>query len=189
MREFVKPNATAINRIVYYSVLLRDIKITLLQLRRTILMVRGLGVTVPSYTDLKDVEVELIRRAGEVQLACRLLFMPLLEGIDFGHEHLNHWAVSMQDIKRGYCELEEILKYKDDRPELFGRKFIMLLRDFSDPTLGTWYAGELIPFEKAVHFIDSIPENKEKLKGLYDAMVQGIGIAIKYRLSKVLSDE
>jgi hypothetical protein len=74
------------------------------------ILIRGLSVTIPSYTDLKEVEVELIRRSEEIQNSCKLLLFPLLDGIDFGHRYLNHWALSMSDIKCGYCELEEILK-------------------------------------------------------------------------------
>jgi hypothetical protein len=183
---FVKPDATAINRVVYYSILLRNIRITLLQLRKTMLLIRGLNITIPSFEDLRDVEQELIHRAEEIQHACRLLLQPLLSGINFGHEKLNHWALSMNDIKCGYCELEEIISYKNDKPETFGKKFILLLSDYEDSTLGKFYSGELIPLEKAIHFVDNIPEKEDKVKGLYDAMVESITTAMRYRQSKMI---
>lgn len=189
MLDFVKPNATVIGRIVYYSILLKNIKITLLQLRRAMLMLRGLSITIPNYKDLKEVETQLMYRANEIQFACMILLKPIFKGIDFGHNTLNHWAISMSDIKRGYCQLEEILQYDGDKPKRFGRKFIVLLEDFNDGTLGKWYAGELIEWEKAQHFIDLIPEKVTTLKGLYEAVINHTLTAMNYRLSKRLSDE
>lgn len=182
----MKPDQKAIDRIVYYSILLRDIKITLLQLRKAMLMIRGLGLTIPSFEDLRNVEEQLLNRTNEVQHACRLLLEPLLGGIDFGHAKLNHWSLSMNDIKCGYCDLEEIIKYNNnDKPTMFGRKYILLLNDYKDSTLGKFYGGELIPYEKAVHFIVDIPQKKDKIKGLYDAMIHNIEIAMRFRQSKL----
>jgi hypothetical protein len=55
------------------------------------------------------------------------------------------------------------------------------LYDYIDIDLGTFYAGEIIALEKAIHFVDNIPEQKDKAKGLYDAIVNSIDIASKYR--------
>lgn len=184
MRYFVKSDASVINRVVYYSILLRNLRLSLLQLRFTKLAIRGLGVTVPSYKDLDTVESELMRREIEIQQSCRLLLEPLFNGIDFGHTYLNHWAVSMIDIRRGYCELEEILQYgANNIPKRFGRKFVLLLDDYTDPTLGNFRSGDLIGIATAVHFIDKIPEKENKVKGLYDAIINNINLAIRYRKS------
>ena len=178
----MKTDQSVINRIEYYSILLRDIRITLLQLRITKLMIRGLSMTVPSYSDLNNIESELMRRGEEVQNSCRLLLQPILEGIDFGHAYLNHWAISMIDIRRRYCELEEILQYNGNHiPKRFGRRFILLLDDYEDPDLGIFRSGELIAIATAVHFIDNIPPKKGKLKGLYEAIVYKTNIATRYR--------
>lgn len=183
------PDKTVINRVIYYSIISRDIKITLLQLRKTMIMIRGLGLTVPSYKDLKDVELELMYRANEIENSCRILLSPLFENIDFGHKYLNHWSFSMNDIKEGFCRLEEIVQYKNGKPHIFGRKYILLLHDYIDESLGKFYAGELVSYEKAVHFIDNIPPQKDKVKGLYDAIRTSIDIAVRYRTSKPLSNE
>ena len=122
----------------------------------------------------------------EVMQSCRLLLFPLLEGIDFGHNYLNHWALSMFDIKQGYCELEEILQYSNNKPKMFGRKYILLLEEYNDLTLGKFYGGELIPLERAIHFINDIPKKKDKSKGLYEAMVDNITLAMRYRTSKII---
>jgi hypothetical protein len=185
MRDFVKPEATAISRIEYYSILLRNIKVTLLQLRTTKLLIRGLGFNNPNFSDLDDVEMRLMCRHDEVQNACRLLLEPRFEGINFGHNRLNHWSLSMEDIKCGYCKLEEVIQYdKYGKPTKFGKKFILLLNEYVDPTLGKFYSGELIPIEKAIHFIDDIPEKKDKVKGLYDAVINSATIAARYRATK-----
>ena len=181
MRYFVKSDASAINRVIYYSVLLRDIKLTLLQLRFTKVAIRNLSLTVPSFNDLNNVESELRRREIEVQQSCKLLLQPILEGIDFGHDYLNHWAVSMIDIRRGYCELEEILRYSNSKPAHFGRRYILLLQDFKDPILGNFVSGNLIDITTAIHFIDRIPENKSRPRGLYDAIINNLNLAIRYR--------
>lgn len=190
MIPFVKPDITVINRVIYYSTLLRDIRITLLQLRKTMIMIRGLGLTIPSFNDLNNIEVQLIRRMQEIEAICKQLLQPLFEGINFGHEYLNHWAIPMSDVEKGYCELEEILQFKDHRPILFGRKFILLLQDYEDTTLGKFYGGELIELSKAIHFIEKIPGKvNNKKKGLYDAIRDSIELALRYRTSKTLSNE
>jgi len=189
MIDFVKPDKSVINRVIYYSILIRDIRVTLLQLRKAMIMIRGLRITVPSFSDLREVETELIRRQNEVMQSCMLLLSPLLEGIDFGHKYLNHWVVSMHDIKQGYCELEEIIAYKNDRPNIFGRKYILLFDDYEDSTLGKFYSGELVPLEKAIHFIDNILPKKDKSKGLYEAVAESINLASRFRTSKLLSNE
>jgi hypothetical protein len=183
MIDFVKPDPTVIRKVVHYSVLLRNIRLTLLQLRRTMLMIRGLNTTIPNFEDLREVEAQLMRRADEIQSACKLMLQPLLDGKDFGHTRLNHWSLSMGDIKCGFCELEEILAYNDDRPIQFGRKYILLLNDYTDSTLGKFYAGELIPLEKAIHFIDSIPIKENRITGLYDAVIRSLEMAMRYRQS------
>jgi hypothetical protein len=189
MTCFVKPNQTAINRIVYYSILQRDLRVTLLQLRKAMIMLRGLAFTIPSFNDLRAVELELISRSEEVQNNCKLLLLPILGNIDFGHKYLNHWAISMNDIKNGYCELEEIIQYKHGRPLIFGRKYILLLYDYQDSTLGKFYGGEIIELAKAIHFIDNIPPQKDKVKGLYDAILNSIELAMRYRTSNTLSHD
>jgi hypothetical protein len=152
------------------------------------ILIRGLGVTIPSYNDLKDVELELMRRSDEIQNSCKLLLFPLLDGIDFGHNYLNHWMLSMDDIKCGYSELEEILKYNTQGfPQIFGRRFILLIRDYKDPNLGNFYAGELIDWVKASHFVDEIPKQSDKVNGLYDALLHSYMVASNYRTSKTLS--
>jgi hypothetical protein len=154
------------------------------------ILIRGLGLTVPSYKDLIEVETELINRANEIQHSCMLLLTPLLEGIDFGHKYLDHWAIPMSDIKNGYCELEEIVQYKEGKPLLFGRKFILLLYDYEDESLGRFYGGELIELSKAIHFIDNIPQKKDKIRGLYDAIISSIQLASRYKISnKLFKDE
>lgn len=180
----MKPNPSVMNRIEYYSILSRNIKITLLQLRKTKLLIRGLNITIPSFNDLNDVESELMKRYQEIENATRLLIEPLLEGIDFGHRYLDHWSLSMYDIKCGYCELEEILQYNKNAPIRFGRKFIMLVSDYDDSTLGKFYSGELIPFQTAIHFIDKIPKREDKIKGLHDAVIKTIELAARHRAKK-----
>lgn len=181
MRDFVKPNATVMNRVIHYSILQRDIKVALLELRKTKLIIRGLGLLTPNFNDLNEIEMQLIRRSEEIQNACKILLLPLFDGIDFGHKYLNHWALSMPDIRKGFTELEEIIQYKDDKPIIFGRRYIILLYDYTDPTLGIFYSGELIGLEKAIHFVDNIPEQKDKVKGMYDAVLDSIHIASRYR--------
>ena len=149
-------------------------------------MIRGLGLTVPNFEDLRKVEEQLISRASEIQQACKLLLQPLFMGIDFGHDRLNYWTLSMNDIKFGYCELEEVVRYNsEDVPKIFGRKFILLIEDYDDSTLGKFYGGELIAYEKAVHFLPNIPKKEDKIKGLYDAMRHTLQIAMTYRQSKL----
>jgi hypothetical protein len=188
MRDFVKPDSTVIERVIYYSILVRDIRITLLQLRKTKIMMRGLGIMNLNFNDLTENELKLIHHDEEIQNACKQLLLPLFEGIDFGHKYLNHWVIPMSDIKQGYCELEEILQYKSNRPLLFGRKFVLLLGDYTDPTLGKFYSGELIELSKAIHFIDKIPPKKDKVKGLYDAIRNSITLASRQR-SKIYLNE
>lgn len=174
-------------RVEYYSILSRNIKITLLQLRKTKLLIRGLSLTVPSFNDLNDIELELMRRHEEIENASKLLIKPLLEGIDFGNEHLDFWTLSMYAIKCGYCELEEILQYDErSRPTKFGRKFIMLISDYNDSILGKFYSGELIPLQTAIHFIDKIPKKEDKIKGLHDAVIQTIDLAARHRAKRVI---
>lgn len=183
----MEPDPTVINRVIHYSILLRNIRLTLLELRKTMILIRGLSFTVPSYKDLKQVEEQLQNRAEEVQRACKSLLLPLFEGIDFGHDYLNHWAFSMNDIKYGYCELEEILNYgSDNKPKMFGRKYILLLRDYKDQNLGIFKAGTLINWVTASHFLNDIPEQPSKVKGLYDAIVSSMLMATNYRISKNL---
>jgi hypothetical protein len=184
MIPFVRTDASVMRRIVYYSILLRNIKITLLQLRFTKLMISDLGMPIPSYNDLNNVESQLMSREQQMQHSCKLMLLPLFEGINFGHEHLNHWAISMIDIKRGYCELEEILQYDiKHKPKIFGRRFVMLLEDYKDPILGVFRSGELIKISTAIHFIDNIPESKDKVKGIFDAMINNMNMAITVRKS------
>jgi hypothetical protein len=184
MIPFVRTDASIMRRIVYYSILLRNIKIALLQLRFTKLMISDLGMPIPSHNDLNNVESQLMSRERQLQQSCKLLLSPLFEGIDFGNDYLNHWAVSMIDIKRGYCELEEILQYDiKHRPKMFGRRFVMLLEDYKDPTLGIYRSGELIKISTAIHFIDNIPESNDKVKGIFDAMINNINMAMTIRKS------
>lgn len=175
----MKPNQTSINRVIYYSILIRNIKLTLLQLRYTKVLMRGLDIMNLNFNDLNENELKLIHNMDELQNACRLLLFPIFDGIDFGHKYLDHWAIPMNDIKNGYCELEEILQYKEGRPLIFGRKYILLLYDYSDSTLGKFYGGELIELNKAIHFIDNIPLQKDKVKGLYDAILTNIAFNIR----------
>jgi hypothetical protein len=181
MRPFMKPDATVINRVIYYSILIRDIKLTLLELRKTKLLMRGLAIQNLNFNDLTENELKLINNMWEVEKSCRLLLEPLFEGINFGHKYLNHWSLSMSDIRKGFAELEEIKQFKDSRPLIFGRKYILLLYDYTDKSLGKFYAGEVIELEKAIHFIDDIPERKDKVKGLYDAILNSIQLASRYR--------
>jgi len=190
MINFVKPSKTAMNRIIYYSILIRNIRLTLLQLRKTMLMIRGLSVSAPHFTDLRDVELNLIHNQLQIQQACKLLIEPLLNGIDFGHKHVDNWSVNMRDIKQGYTELEEIVRYGSKKQsQIYGRKFILLHENFTDSTLGIFYSGELIELQKAIHFIDKIIPKSDKQKGLYDAMVNTTAMAMRYRTSKLLADE
>ena len=108
------------------------------------------------------------------------ILLPLLEGKDFGHRSFNHWAVSMNEIRDGYCEFEEILGYSETKP-MFGRRYILLLRDYEDSTLGKFYGGELIPYSVATHFLSNIPKKEDKIKGLFDAVIYDIEMAMRYR--------
>lgn len=190
MRYFVKPNQNVIDRVIYYSILRRDIRVSLFQLRKAIIMIRGLRITIVSSPEMRDTEMELIRAVDSLENSCRLLLEPLFEGINFGHKYFNHWSIPMHDIHKGYCELEEIIQYKEDKPVIFGRKYILLLYDYTDSTLGKFYGGELIELSKAIHFIDNIPEKKDKLKGLYDAITSSIELSMRYhRTSNILSNE
>lgn len=181
MRDFMKPDPTVISRVIYYSILIRDIKITLLKLRETKILMRGLRIQNLNFSDLNDNELKLIHNMEEVEHSCKLLLEPLFEGIDFGHKYLNHWSLAMSDIKKAYAELEEIKQFKDNRPLIFGRKYILLLFDYTDSTLGKFYAGEIIELSKAIHFVDDIPERLDKVKGLYDAMLNSTQLALRYR--------
>lgn len=187
MRDFVKPDTTVMQRVVKLSLLLRSTRISLLQLRHTMLCIRGLSFSIPSYNDLCNVESELMYRELEIHNACRLLLEPIFMGIDFGHRKLGHWAVSIHDIKYGYSELEEILQYGiDNKPIRFGRKFILLFEDFEDKeTLGKFYSGELISMNVAQHFIATIPKKEDKINGLYDAVVKNFELAARYRQSNL----
>jgi hypothetical protein len=189
MREFVVIDPTIMTRVIYYSILHRDIKISLLQLRMTKLAIRNLRTTIPSFNDLNDVEIELMHRSDEIQQSCRLLLEPLFEGIDFGHKYFNHWTIPIRDIRQGYCELEEIKQFKDRRPLIFGRKYILLLYDYTDSSLGIYKAGRLIELSHAIHFIDSIPPRKDKVKGIYDAIVANFELASRYRTSNIMPNE
>lgn len=186
MIPFVKPDSTVIDRVIYYSILQRDIKVSLFQLRQAILMIRGLRISsISSKTnELSTLEVELLRTKDELETVTRRLLEPLFEGINFGHAYFNHWTIPMRDLKRGYCELEEIVRYiqHTDKPDelVYGKKYIMLLHEYNNPTLGKFYAGELIELSKAIHFIDLIPEQKDKQKGLYDAITSSIELSMRY---------
>lgn len=186
MRYFVKPNQTVIERVIYYSILIRNIRITLLQIRKTMLMVRGLDIQNLTINDLKENELVLLHAIDEIQAACKQMLSPIFENIDFGHDYTNHWAIPMNDIKNGYCELEEIIQFKEGKPIVFGRKYILLLYDYIDPTLGKFYGGELIPLHKAIHFIDNIPKQQDKVKGLYDAIINSLVLATRTRNSNQL---
>jgi len=181
MIDFVKPDASVVKRLEFYSILMRDIKITLLQLRKTKLMIRGLRISSLTYSDLDEVEMKLIHNLEEVNNSCKRLLHPLLGGFDFGHERLNHWGFSIADIKLGYCKLEEILEYNKNKPVRFGKRFILLLDDYKDPTFGSYAAGDLINIATASHFIDDIPPRKNVNKGLYQAIIQSMVMAMNYR--------
>ncbi len=185
----MKPDKTVINRVIYYSNLTRESKLALFQLRKTMLAIRGLKFTIPSFNDLKDVEIELMRRIEEINMSSKLLLEPLFEGIDFGHKLLNNWTLATTEIEQGYCELEEILQYNMGRPYMYGRRFILLLRDYVDPTLGKFYAGELIELVKASHFILNIPVIKDTKRGLYNAIIGSIELALRKNIHKSITDE
>ncbi len=189
MISFMKPDKTVINRVIYYSNLIRESRLALFQLRKTMLAIRGLKFTIPSFNDLKDVEIELIRRIEEINNSSRLLLEPLFEGIDFGHKFLNNWTLSTTEIEQGYCELEEIKQYNNGRPYIYGRKYILLLRDYTDATFGTFYAGELIEFVKADHFISNIPIIKDTKRGLYNAIIGSIKLALRSNVHKSITNE
>ena len=182
----MKPNQTVIERVIYYSILIRNIRITLLQIRKTMLMIRGLNIQNLTINDLKENESVLLHSIEEIQTACKQMLVPIFEGIDFGHTYLNHWAIPMSNIKNGYCELEEILQYKEDKPLIFGRRYILLLYDYIDPSLGKFYGGELIELSKAIHFIDNIPQQPDRVKGLYDAIINSLMLATRTRTSNQL---
>lgn len=177
---YVKPDITVINRIIYYSNLLREARLALFQLRKTKVAIRGLAFTIPDFRNLYDVEMGLMRRIEEIKYASELLLKPLLEGKDFGHKYLNYWSFSITDVEQGYCEYEEILKYKDGKPNIYGNKYILLLRDYPDPTLGLHYGGTLMNFATASHFINDIPRVQTNTKGLYNAIISSIELPLKY---------
>jgi len=183
---FVKPDITAINRVIYYSSLTRESRLTLFQLRKTIVALRQLNFSIPSFNDLKYVESELIRRMDEIQNASKLLLEPLLEGKDFGHKYLNIWTFSASEIEQGYCKYEEIKGYKNAKPYLYGQNYVLLLRDYEDPTLGLFYGGSLINFTIAEKFIDNIPVKPWPLKGLYSTISKTIEIALSAPRQKTL---
>lgn len=186
---FVKPDISVIERIIYYSTLTREARLTLFQLRKTIVAIRGLKFTVPNYTDLNDVEIQLIRRIAEIQNSSRLLLEPLLEGKDFGHKYLNNWIISISEIEQGFCAFEEIKGYKDAKPYLYGNKYILLLRDYVDKSIGKFYGGSLISLTTAEHFINDIPKLEVPTKGLYNAVIKSIELALRQNISKPLSNE
>jgi len=181
---FVKPDITVINRVIYYSNLTRKARLSLLQLRKAMIMIRGLNFTIPSYNDLQSVEIELMRRLLEIQNASRLLLEPLLEGKDFGHKYFNQWTFSIPEIEQGFCALEEIKGYKDAKPYMYGYKYILLLRDYEDQTLGKFYGGSLIPLTIANNFIDNIPQKKLASKGLYNALINSFEMALRARINQ-----
>ena len=185
----MKPNQTAVDRIIHYSILLWDIKLTLFQLRKTMLLMRNLNFTSPTFKDLTEVEMALKRRETEIQYSCNILLDPLLEHKDFGHKKLGHWSVSVGEIAQGYCEYREILAYDNDKAIEFGKEYILLLTDYEDNVLGKFYKGELIPFTIAQHFIDKIPPRKIRPKGLYEVLVQTIERAILTRSSKQFDND
>jgi hypothetical protein len=175
---FVKPDITAINKVIYYSSLTRESKLTLFQLRKTMAALRGLNFSIPSFNDLQNVELELLRRLDEIQHASRLLLEPLLEGKDFGHKYLNNWIFATSEIEQGYCKYEEIKGYKNARPYLYGQNYILLLRDYEDSTLGLFYGGTLINYATAEHFIDAIPFKPWPAKGIYGTILKTIELAL-----------
>ena len=186
----MKPNETAIDRVIRYSLFLRDVRLTLLQLRKTAFMIRRLDLPTIPFNNLLDVEASLKRTEIEINTKCKLLLEPILRGIDFGHNRLNQWWLSTPEIEKGYCELEQILKYDtNNKPIMFGKQYILLLYDYTDSTLGLFYRGELIPYTTAIHFINNIPKKKVKIDSLYKVLMQTIETAIKHRSIKYLKND
>lgn len=188
---FMRPDAKAIDRVIYYSYLNRDLNLTILQLRRTKLMLDNLRIFNINPRDLNDIELSLLSRRDELQNSARLIMEPLFEGIDFGHSELNFWTFSTKDIERNYCRFEEVLRRKGvTNTQIYGRSFIMLLEDYTDPTLGKFYCGELINLSTAAHFLNNIPKRKHRPKNLYDSMTDLLISAMnKKRRSVFLSNE
>lgn len=187
----MRPDSKAIERVIYYSYLHRDLNLTILQLRRTKLMLDNLRIFNINPNDLDEIETNLLSRRDELQNAARIIMQPLFENIDFGHSNLNHWVFSTKDIERNYCRLEEILRHKGVVSDpIYGRSFVMLLEDYTDPSLGKFYCGELINLSVAIHFLDSIPKRKQRPKNLYDSMTELLMTAMNSKRRTVfLSNE
>lgn len=186
--DFVKPDINAINRIIYYSELVRKTKLSLFKLRHTSNCMAGLRFALPSFHHLKYLELELIHAIQETQKASKRLLLPFLEGKDFGHEYLNHWVFSVDEIKNGYCEYTEIISYEKKRPKVFGHRYILLLRDYDDLTLGKFLGGSLLPYSTAVHFIDDIPKNNVIIHDIYNAITNSIKTALSQPYNKISNE-
>jgi hypothetical protein len=186
MEDFMKPDINVVIKVTQYSLLIRDLRLTLLQVRRAILMLNNLRIPIHNKEEMRNLESELLYKLEEVERSCKLLLQPVFGGIDFGNDKMNHWHFSSEDIRNGYCRLEEVLHYKNDRPVSFGRRYILLLEDYTDNVLGKFYGGELVPLETAVDFLDNIPVRTEKVKGVFDAYINNLSLAMSYRTKRLL---
>lgn len=181
-------NASAVERIIRYSLYIWEIGLALLQLRKLKTMINSIGhISNTMVYNLDEIEAALIRRRDELNNACRLLLLPLLEGKDFGHSSLNRYYFGQNEIKDGYLLFEEVKGYTSiGIPIRNGMKYVLLLTPYYNKQLGQFDAGVLYNYEQVKSFIDiealrpAMEIHKRKVKSVFDSMHDSIGNALIY---------
>ena len=181
-------NASAVERIIRYSLYIWEMGLALLQLRKLKTMINSIGhISNTMVSNLDEIEAALTRRRDELNNACRLLLLPLLEGKDFGHKCLNRYYFGQNEIKDGYLLFEEVKGYTTiGLPVRNGKKYVLLLTPYYNKQLGAFDTGVLYDYEQVKSFIDmealrpAMEIYKHKVKSVFDSMQDSIGNALIY---------
>jgi len=179
-------NMSAIERVIRYSTLIWEIGLTLMQLRRAKLMINTIGIiSNPQSGYIDEIMTSLERRKLELNNACKLLLLPLLQGKDFGHIKLDRFFFGQTEIKDGYAVYELVVGYDSlGLPIRNGQRYVLFLCPYYHPILGKFEEGGLYNFEIVKGFLNEVtPASKKyrrRIRSIFDSMHDTIANALIY---------
>jgi hypothetical protein len=167
-----KKEMTIIDRILYLSKIILQLKILKLHINRGKEIANEIGINLFEMRHVSNQVNEINRRITEIGTQVKLLLRPLFQGKDFGYNGIEYWHLTIEDMQKGYIILEEI--DKEGNSIGYDHRYILFLSNYSDKKFKL-KQGDLLPSDKVVSILGNqknvygnLPKVNSYLKKLSD---------------------
>lgn len=181
----MKKELTVIQKIIYYSKCILQLRIAiLLEIRKIETLAK---IPIPFYSNTKNQKEnieEMEDRIKQYEAKIKFLLYPLFQGINFGYEESDkYWHLTTNDLQRGYLLLEKVEPDSNKNPD----KYVIPLSTYKDNRIEI-REGSLTPYVKVATILSKfkdMQENTPKIKSYLNNQIEGVELIPRVRRLRI----